>query len=100
LVEGQTRQIGIFDGPYSDIGLALGMGETSISRVYQGWYSMYYSRLWPWSTEYHEWTQLGEGDNLDDALIYAINHTDWIPNGPHDNFRLMGQGDLTDLRIE
>jgi hypothetical protein len=49
---------------------------------------------------YHEWTKLGEGDNLDDALIYAINHTDWVPDGPHDNFRLMGQGDLTDLRIE
>lgn len=48
----------------------------------------------------HKWTKLGEGDNLWEALTYAIDETDWIPDGPHDNFRLMGQGDLTDLRIE
>ena len=35
-----------------------------------------------------------------DALMYTINETDWIPDGPHDNYRLKGQGDLTDLRIE
>ena len=33
LVEGQPGQIGIFDGPHSDMSLALGMGETSISHM-------------------------------------------------------------------
>lgn len=36
----------------------------------------------------HEWTKLKEGDNLYDALTYAINHTDWIPDGPHYNYFL------------
>ncbi len=49
---------------------------------------------------YHEWTKLKEGDNLYQALLYAINETDWIPDGPHDNYRVKGQGDITDLKIE
>ena len=86
---------------HGDMSWALKM-SSSYTQIYQGWWgevpkggTSKYNHF-----AYHEWTKLGEGDNLYQALLYAINETDWIPDGPHDNFRLMGQGDLTDLRVE
>ena len=52
----------------------------------------------------HEWTKLGEGYNLYDALTYAIDNAqiDPIlpPENPRDHYRIKGQGDLTELKIE
>ena len=106
LVEGQPGQIGLFDGPHSDMSLALGMGETSISRVYQGWYGQYYSRLWPWSTEYQQWTwleweELGNGENLYWALMHVIGEQiEFGPDAPVNNYRLKGQGSLMDIELD
>jgi hypothetical protein len=49
LVEGQPGYMGGFDGPHSDMSIALGMGETSKTRFYQGWYD----KAWfsPFDTE-------------------------------------------------
>jgi hypothetical protein len=101
LIEGPEGQQGLLATYQNDMSCALGMqsGET---QVYQGWWNKFEKgELTEFDLfAYHEWTKLGEGDNLYDALTYAINHTDWVPDGPHDNYRLMGQGDITDLRIE
>jgi len=101
LVEGQPGQQGLFDLPHSDMSWALRM-SSSQTQVFQGWWGEFKkgetSKFNHFA--YHEWTKLGEGDNLYNALMYAINETDWIPDGPHDNYRVKGQGDLTDLRIE
>ena len=101
LIEGPGGSQGLLAYYHSDMSWALKM-SSSYTQIYQGWWG----EVPKGGTSkfnifaYHEWTKLGEGDHLYDALTYAINHTDWIPDGPHDNFRLMGQGDLTGLRIE
>lgn len=101
LIEGPGGSQGLLAYYHSDMSWALKM-SSSYTQIYQGWWG----EVPKGGTSkfnifaYHEWTKLREGDHLYDALTYAINHTDWIPDGPHDNFRLMGQGDLTDLRIE
>jgi hypothetical protein len=101
LEEGQSGQQGLFDLPHSDMSWALRM-QSEETQVFQGWWddvpkgsTSKYNHF-----AYHEWTKLGEGDNLYNALIYAINETDRIPNGPHDNYRLKGQGDITGLKID
>ncbi len=101
LVEGPPGQQGLFALPHSDMSWALKMvsGET---QVFQGWWG---ERPGGFTSKFnkfcvHEWTKLKEGAHLYDALVYAINETDWIPNGPHDNYRLKGQGYFTELRIE
>lgn len=86
---------------HNDMSLALNMAGP-YTQIYQGWWGDFdkgeTSKFNIFA--YHEWTRLGVGDNLYDALMYAINHTDWVPNGPHDNYRLMGQGDITGLKID
>ncbi len=107
LVEGSPGQIGLFDGPHSDMSLALGMGDTSKSRIYQGWYDEVESRLqvWPFETAYqkfsrHEWESLSSGNNLIQAITFAINkQTNFGPDAPVNNYRLKGQGSLTDIRL-
>lgn len=101
LIEGPGGSQGLLAYYHSDMSWALKM-QSSYTQIYQGWWSEFkkggiskYNHF-----AYHEWTKLGEGDNLYNALMYAINETDWIPDGPHDNFRLMGQGVITDLKIE
>jgi len=82
------------------------MGETSVSRVYKGWYGQYYSRLWPWSTEYQQWTwleweELGNGENLYWALMHVIGEqTEFGPDAPVNNYRLKGQGSLMDIELD
>jgi len=103
LVEGQPGQQGIFDIPHSDMSLALGMGETSISRAYQGWYDKSYAGFFSEYSEFtrDEWGKLGEGDNLYEALNYAISQqTEFVdPNAPVNTYRLKGQGFITDIRL-
>ena len=107
LVEGQPGQIGVFDGPHSDMSLALGMGDTSRSRAYQGWYNpVPIGMPPPWSEdEYQKWTRLeweylGEGYDLYWALMYVINEqTDFSPGAPVNNYRLKGQGLITDIEL-
>lgn len=76
--------------------------QSGITQFFQGWWGKKIggalSKFNIFS--YHEWAQLGEGENLYDALVYAINHTSWVPDGPHDNYRLMGQGYYNELKIE
>ncbi|MBM4103243.1 MAG: hypothetical protein FJ263_04220 [Planctomycetes bacterium] len=110
LIMGGSGQIGLlFDGPHSDMSIALGMNDTSKSRVYQGWYDMSSMTFWwtIWSaSEYQKWTRLewerlGAGDNLYDALDYTINHqTEFDPNkAPVNNYRLKGQGSFTEIKL-
>ena len=108
LVEGQPGQMGLFDGPHSDMSLALGMDDTSESRVYQGWYgeiSSNFPPVWPFETEYQKWSQyqwesLGEGNNLLQAIMDTINQqTEFGDEDPVNNYRLKGQGLLTDMRL-
>ncbi len=101
LIEGPEGSQGLLSYFHGDMSWALKM-SSSYTQIYQGWWgevpkggTSKYNHF-----AYHEWTKLGEGDNLYQALLYAIDETDWIPDGPHDNFRLMGQGDITDLRVE
>jgi hypothetical protein len=108
LVMGGSGQIGIFDGPHSDMSIALGMGNTSESCVYQGWYDMssmtFWWTIWP-ASEYQKWTRLewgklGEGKNLDEALDYVIKQqTEFGPDSPVKNYRLKGQGSFTDIKL-
>jgi hypothetical protein len=101
LIEGPEGSQGLLAYYHNDMSLALNM-QSGQTQIYQGWWG----EVPKGATSkfnifaYHEWTQLGEGDSLYDALMYAINHTDWIPDGPHDTLRLMGQGDLTELDLE
>ncbi len=108
LVEGQR---GRFDelppeeGLVSDMSEALGMnmGVLFGNRGYQGWYGkstsgIFYTAYQRWTQS--EWDALGEGDNLERALEYAINHQWWgfeDPCAPVNNFRFKGQGIFTDI---
>ncbi|MGD0784232.1 MAG: right-handed parallel beta-helix repeat-containing protein [Sedimentisphaerales bacterium] len=107
LVEGQPGQIGLFDIPYSDMSLALGMGNTSRSRFYQGWYLEFVSSPWLLSeTDYQKWTRfewehLGDGYDLYWALQYVISkQTEFDdPRAPVNNYRVYGQGWLDDITL-
>ena len=108
LVVGQSGQIGLFDGPHSDMSLALGMDNTSESRAYQGWYGESSSALlqmWPFETEYQKWSRyqwesLGGGSNLFQSITYTIQEqTEFGDEDPVNNYRLKGQGDLTDIQL-
>jgi len=103
LVEGQPGQIGLFDGPHSDMSLALGMNKPGKSRIYQGWFVESFSQYWPWEHAYEkwsrfEWEELGNGENLYWAIMHTIDkQTEFGPDAPVNNYRLKGQGLLTDL---
>jgi hypothetical protein len=77
---------------------AFGLGESSKSRFYQGWYNDATVRYLP-ESQYQEvsrieWETLGTGDDLFWALYDAIwdSGTD-----ARNNYRLKGQGFLTDI---
>jgi hypothetical protein len=103
LVVGQAGEIGFFDGPHSDMSIALGIYDTSESRVYQGWYKKFWSGKT--ETDYQKWTRiewerLGEGDYLYDALWYTVGQqTEFNENAPVNNYRLKGQGSLGNIRL-
>ena len=107
LTVGQPGQIGLFDGPHSDMSLALGMDDTSESRVYKGWYNKTESKLqvWPLETAHQKWSRyqwesLGEGNNLSQAIVDTINQqTEFGDEDPVNNYRLKGQGFITDIRL-
>ena len=102
------QQKNLFDGPHSDMSLALGIGETSVSRTYQGWYSKSPMNFW-WTiwgpTEYQKWTrleweELANGESLYDALMYVISQqTEFGIDDPVNNYRSKGQGNLADIRL-
>jgi hypothetical protein len=99
LIEGPEGSEGFLAYYHNDMSWALNMkcGET---RVYQGWWGeAEKGEATPYNTfAYHEWTKLGEGYNLWDALDYAIKHT--TDPEPRENLRFMGQGDFLVFRIE
>jgi hypothetical protein len=80
----------------------LGLGNGGISdRAFHGWFNDIPVGFW---TEYGKWTRavwkaLGEGNNLEDALIYAVDHTTIGPNYPSNNFRLKGQGFIWEIYL-
>lgn len=108
LIEGQPGQIGLFDGPYSDMSFALNMQNTYESRCYHGWWQEGWvgwafpandrSTYQEWGKDV--WQKLGEGNNLDDALKYAIHETELRGSeSAVKNYRLKGQGSLTSIQI-
>jgi len=101
LIEGPEGQQGLLATSHNDMSWALGMCS-SATQVYQGWWNEAIkgetSRYNIWT--FNEWDKLKDGDTLWNAITYTINQTKWVPSGPHDNYRLMGQGDLTALRIQ
>jgi hypothetical protein len=105
LVECSPGQQGLLEVPHSDMSFALGMGETSISRFYQGWHDENFIRTWPFETNYQKWTQLewqklGEGEDLYSALYDVImQQTDFGPDDPVNNYRLKGQGDMMEVQL-
>jgi len=98
LVEGQPGQLGqVYDEPVSDMSLALGMHEPTRDRFYFGWYDE--STFSVWTTDYQDWTEdiwerLGDEDNLQLAITYAINQQTNLsdPNNPANAYRLKGNG--------
>lgn len=105
LVEGQPGQQGLFDLLHSDMSIALGMGETSKSRFYQGWWGPVPIGSPPPSSEdeyqtwtHFEWQKLGEGEDLYQAIYDVImQQTDFGSSAPVNNYRLKGQGWLEDI---
>ncbi len=47
------------------------------------------------------WDRLGAGDNVGDALMFTMcRQTNWgDPNGPVDNFRFKGQGEINTITL-
>jgi hypothetical protein len=113
LTEGREGQQGVvYDEPYSDMTLALGINDTSKSRFYQGWYDKSLYRCW-WTiwyliygpTEYQKWTRLewqtlGEGYRLDEALDEVMSEqTEFGRYDPVNNYRFKGHGFMLDIRL-
>jgi len=105
LVEGVRGEVYDFDAPQSDMSFAIGMGEPSRSRFYQGWHDEYQIRMPPFETEHQKWTQLEwqhlkEGENLYWALYYTIQaQTEFGPLDPVNNYVLRGQGSWMDIEL-
>ena len=103
LVQGQHDPEGLLYTPHSDMSFALGMGEESRSRFYQGWFDLNPCKFWPYEYENQkwgqlEWSKLGDGEDLYSAIYEVIGaQTDFGPNAPANCYRLRGQGYLTDL---
>jgi hypothetical protein len=83
---------------------ALRMNNSSKDQAYLGWYGEPTSNE-PNAPEHayqkwtrNEWERLGEGDNILEALIYAIGQqTQAGPKDPMNNFRVKGQGFVDDI---
>lgn len=107
LVEGQPGFNGLLDAPYSDISWALGICGTYESQYFQGWYDECPARLIPPSTfgefTIDEFSEFDNGDNLFEALNYAIDESNIDPRtleNPMEHFRLKGIGYMTDIKID
>jgi hypothetical protein len=108
LVIGQQGQIGVFDGPHSDMSYALGMANTNRDCAFQGWYDKAWfalngaSPFSKWTLD--EWSELSEGvvgGDLYTAIQYAISRqTSFLdPNAPVNTYRLKGQGLLNAIGL-
>jgi hypothetical protein len=106
LVEGQPGQQGlVFDGPQSDISLALYMQNTYEPRCYHGWYNpAWFGSLH--QTSYQEWGKavwnwLHDGHDIYEALNHAIDECeDFSADAAVNNYRLKGQGELTKVYLK
>ena len=106
LVEGQAGQFGfVFDGPQSDISLALNIQDTYEPRCYHGWYGPGWFGFLH-QTSYQEWGKavwnwLHDGHNVYETLNHAIDECeDFSADAAVNNYRLKGQGDLTQIRLK
>ncbi|OHB49727.1 MAG: hypothetical protein A2Y10_06095 [Planctomycetes bacterium GWF2_41_51] len=108
LVVGQPGQIGVFDGPHSDMSYALGMASTNRDCVYHGWYDKATVSFWT-STDFNKWTQdvwsklsIGVlGGDIYTAIQYAISRqTSFVdPKAPVNTYRLKGHGLITEVGL-
>lgn len=100
-MEGEPGPIGLFDGPDSDMSFALKLDDTSKDRCYHGWYDVSGGPLiscgdWGMAV----WKKLGEGHNLEDALLYAIQKTTQFgPGDAINNYRIKGPGLTTNIYV-
>ena len=109
LVEGLPGELGVvLDNPISDMSIALGMRQPSKSRCYHGWYDIRPVGNPPPLPEndYQKWTRnvwekLGDKDNLDEAIDYAISQQTnlWDPKAPVNAYRLKGTGLIWDILL-
>ncbi len=104
LVIGQEGEIGIFDGPHSDMSLALGMSQPGKNRAYQGWYDEIstgdVSKFVKWGKD--QWGKLGEGEPLGIAISYAYGGSSQdgkTGRYPREDYRLKGRGDFTVITL-
>jgi hypothetical protein len=95
LVEADEGEQGLLSTYMNDMSWALGMFSATNTQIYQGWWNDpskggVLSKFNLFS--FNEWNRLKNGDSFYDAISYAINpqHTPWVPDGPQDNYRLMG----------
>jgi len=59
---------------------------------------LYWMKTQKWSR--YQWESLGEGNNLERAIMDTINQqTEFGDEDPVNNYRLKGQGLLTDIRL-
>lgn len=110
LVERQSGRQGlVYDaGGHSDISLALRLDDDYESRYYHGYWNKGVLDL-IFQTSYQKWTKniwskLGDWQDLNDAVLYAIDQAvqDGNINDPNSvlsNYRLFGQGDITTIRL-
>jgi len=104
LIEGPGGSQGLLAYYHNDMSLALQMSSSS-TQFYQGWWGEKSTAARSEFSKFseNEWSKLKQGNSLYDALIYAIDNAEIDPillENPLDNFRLMGQGYLTELKIE
>jgi len=107
LVEGQPGQIGVFDGPHSDMSYALGLASTNRDCVYHGWYDV--ATVSYQITNFNKWTQdvwnklsIGVvGGDIYTALQYAISRqTSFVdPKAPVNTYRLKGHGMISEVGL-
>jgi hypothetical protein len=96
LVEGDPGQQGFFDIPNSDMSYALRM-LGAFDQFYQGWFELTSSAPPYKNFSIDEWTRLKEGDNLYEAMQYAISRGD---QEALDNLRIYGMGLMLAVKIE
>jgi hypothetical protein len=108
LVKGQQGQTGVFDGPQSDMSVALGMA-TGVPRscVYQSWFDDASASSISTFSKFaqDEWNQLALGrgfTNLYTAMGFAIGRARVDPilgTNPMNMYRLKGQGSPSEISL-
>ena len=117
LITGGSGQQGLFDVTHNDMSLAFCPNRPNDTFIYQGWYDesiskinlpiplILFDTIWINETSFQkftrvEWESLGNGKNLYDALFDTINEqTEFGSDDAVNNYRIKGQGILTDMRL-